>query len=434
MDYMIIGKNIENLRISRKMKQEEFANIIGTSRPTVSNWEQGKNPPTTDQLIRMAEEFHISIDEILGLRKSKKIMVVVDSSILCRRPRILDEMKTKEINYICITETVLSEMNFQKDKGRRHQQAWLAMKSFNDHRKEDENRFLILSENDNEKLNDNKIINAALTKAKEDHSLMVYLVSEDIYFPLRAKESQNFKVLTLSDYEKEFSLANEAFDREATINFYSAVNSKDIEKARSIKIKNPDINHTDPKTGWTPCIQAIRNKDEKMLKYLLSLPEIDMNKCDETKYRLPPISHAVQMNNLEFVKILLENGADIDKGSEGENYGNTALMIGAWHGRLEIVKYLVEQGACCNQQDFNGYTPLTKACIRNQPLVALYLFNRTDRNIHCRYEYKTAKDFAIHMSTDGKNLTDQNRKAIIDLQCKFLMDSKSQIDKKLENK
>ena len=145
MDYMIIGKNIENLRISRKMKQEEFANIIGTSRPTVSNWEQGKNPPTTDQLIRMAEEFHISIDEILGLRKSKKIMVVVDSSILCRRPRILDEMKTKEINYICITETVLSEMNFQKDKGKRQQQAWLAMKSFNDHRKEDENRFLIES-------------------------------------------------------------------------------------------------------------------------------------------------------------------------------------------------------------------------------------------------------------------------------------------------
>ena len=317
MDYTIIGKNIENLRNSKKMRQEEFANIMGISRPTVSNWEQGKNPPTTEQLIKLAEEFHISIDELLGLKNSKRIMVVVDSSILCRRPRILDEMKTKEINYICITDTVLSEMNYQKDNGRRHQQAWLAMKSFNDHKKEDEKRFLILPENDNEKLNDNKIINAALTQAKEDHSLMVYLIAEDIYFPLKAKSTPNFKVLTLSDYEKEFSFSDEAFDREATINFYSAVNSKDVEKAKAIKQKNPDINHTDPKTGWTPCIQAIRNKDEKMLEYLLSLPEIDMNKCDETKYRLPPISHAVQMNNLEFVKILLENGADIDKGSQG---------------------------------------------------------------------------------------------------------------------
>ena len=200
MDYTIIGKNIEKLRNSKNMRQEEFANIMGISRPTVSNWEQGKNTPTTEQLIKLAEEFHISIDELLGLKSSKRIMVVVDSSILCRRPRILDEMKTKEINYICITDTVLSEMNYQKDKGRRQQQAWLAMKSFNDHRKEDENRFLILSENDNEKLNDNKIINAALTKAKEDHSLMVYLIAEDIYFPLKAKSTPNFKVLTLSDY------------------------------------------------------------------------------------------------------------------------------------------------------------------------------------------------------------------------------------------
>ena len=200
MDYTIIGKNIEKLRNSKNMRQEEFANIMGISRPTVSNWEQGKNTPTTEQLIKLAEEFHITIDELLGLKSSKRIMVVVDSSILCRRPRILDEMKTKEINYICITDTVLSEMNYQKDKGKRQQQAWLAMKSFNDHRKEDENRFLILSENDNEKLNDNKIINAALTKAKEDHSLMVYLIAEDIYFPLKAKSTPSFKVLTLSDY------------------------------------------------------------------------------------------------------------------------------------------------------------------------------------------------------------------------------------------
>lgn len=422
MDYTIIGKNIENLRISKKLKQEEFANIMGTSRPTVSNWEQGKNPPTTEQLIRLAKEFHISIDEILGLKTSQKKMIVVDSSILCRRPRILDDMVTKEIDYICITETVLAEMNHQKDNGKRHQQAWLAMKSFKNHRNEDNKRFLVLPENTNENLNDDRIIYTALNKAKEDPSLMVYLIAEDIYFPLKAKEATNFKVLTLNDYEKEFSLPDEAFDREATINFYSAVASKDIEKAMSIKQRNPDINHTDPKTGWTPCIQAIRNRDEKMLKYLLSLPEIDMNKCDETKYKLPPISHAVQMNNIAFLKLLLENGADIDKGSQGDNYGNTALMIAAWHGRLDIVKYLVEQGACCNQQDFNGYTPLIKACLRNQPGVALYLFDKTDRNIHCRYEYKTAKDFAIQMHMDGKNIADRDRKAIIELRYKFLND------------
>lgn len=416
MDYTIIGKNIEELRNSKSLKQYDFAKMLNVSRPTVSNWEQGKNPPTTDQLIKIAELFHVSIDGLLGLKKSRKVMVIVDSSILCRRPRILDEMKTKEINYICITETILTEMNYQKDKGKRKQQAWLAMKSFNDHRIEDEKRFHVLREDDNEKLNDNKIINTALSKAKEDPALMVYLIAEDIYFPLKAKSSPNFKVLTLSDYEKEFSLSDDAYDREDTINFYSAVKSKDVEKAKSINLKKPDINHTDSKTGWTPCIQAIRNKDMAMLKYLMSLPEIDMNKCDETKYRLPPISHAVQINNLEFIKILIENGADIDKGSQGENYGNTALMIAAWHGRLEIVKYLVEQGACCNQQDFNGFTPLIKACIRNYPEVALYLFDKTDRNIHDRYYYKTAKDYALKIDN-------------MELKYKFISDSQNIITK-----
>ena len=223
----------------------------------------------------------------------------------------------------------------------------------------------------------------------------------------------------MSDYEKEFSLSDDAYNREDTINFYSAVNSKDIEKAKAIKLKNPDINHTDSKTGWTPCIQAIRNKDMAMLKYLMSLPEIDMNKCDETKYRLPPISHAVQINNLDFIKILLNNGADIDKGSQGDNYGNTALMIAAWHGRLDIVKYLVEQGACCNQQDFNGFTPLIKACIRKHPEVIRYLFDKTDRNIHDRYNYKTAKDYALQIDN-------------VDVKCKFITDARDNTSKILE--
>ena len=290
MDYTIIGKNIEELRNSRSLKQEDFATSLGTSRPTISNWEKGKNPPTTEQLIKIAEVYKVSIDELLGLKKSKRIMIVVDSSILCRRPRFLDDAKEKDIQYICITETVLSEMNYQKDKGRRHQQAWLAMKSFQDHKKEDPKRFLVLEEKDLDKLNDNNIINAALNRAKEDSSLMVYLISEDIYFPLKAKNTQNFKVLTLNDYEKKFSLSENSFDREASIDFYSAVNSKNIEQAKKILQKNPDINRIDAKMGFTPLIQAIRNKDESMIKFIVTIHHKKF-----TKNRHYPLFIEIQM-------------------------------------------------------------------------------------------------------------------------------------------
>ncbi|MCR5124516.1 MAG: helix-turn-helix domain-containing protein [Treponema sp.] len=54
MSSKLIAKNIEILRIKKEMKQEEFAKKLNVSRPTVSNWEQGKALPTTDQLLRIA--------------------------------------------------------------------------------------------------------------------------------------------------------------------------------------------------------------------------------------------------------------------------------------------------------------------------------------------------------------------------------------------
>lgn len=400
MDYKKIGEKIENLRSSQKLNQEEFAKKMGVSRPTVSNWEQGKNPPTTDQLIRLNQEFSVSIDELLGLKKQQEVMCIIDSSILCRRPRILDEMKMKDIQYICITETILSEMNKLKDTGKRRQQAWLAMKSFHDSQKENERKFSVLQDKKNEKVNDDTIISTALNQAAENKFLMVYLLSEDIYFPLKgqSKTISNFKIISLDEYEKYFPNIDETYDIEASNSFYAAVCEKDIEKVKKIKLKNDriNVNCISTRTGFTPCIQAIRNRDKKMLNYLLSLPGTDVNKCDSFKYCFPPIIHAVQMNNKDFIEILLNNGADIDALSQGKNFGNTALMVAVWHGRIDIVKYLVEQGACCNQQDSNGYTPLIKACIRKHPEIVKYLYNRTDRNIRSR-EYKTAKDYAFKM-------------------------------------
>ena len=55
-----IAKNIERLRVANSLKQEDFAKRLNVSRPTVSNWEQGKAIPTTDQLVKIAEEFNIS--------------------------------------------------------------------------------------------------------------------------------------------------------------------------------------------------------------------------------------------------------------------------------------------------------------------------------------------------------------------------------------
>lgn len=62
---MRLGQTITDIRKQRGMTQEEFARIFNVTRQTVSNWEKEKNYPDLETLIRMSEEFNISLDVML---------------------------------------------------------------------------------------------------------------------------------------------------------------------------------------------------------------------------------------------------------------------------------------------------------------------------------------------------------------------------------
>ena len=67
---------------------------------------------------------------------------------------------------------------------------------------------------------------------------------------------------------------------------------------------------------------------------------------------------AARYGDLETVKLLIENGADIDAKDKD---GYTVLMYASNNGNLEIIKYLVENGADINIKDKNGDTALNYA-------------------------------------------------------------------------
>ncbi|NER00889.1 MAG: ankyrin repeat domain-containing protein [Cyanothece sp. SIO2G6] len=56
----------------------------------------------------------------------------------------------------------------------------------------------------------------------------------------------------------------------------------------------------------------------------------------------PPIIYASSSKNIEFVKLLIKSGADVNAPAEG---GFTALMAAAISGSLDMVQLLVENGA-----------------------------------------------------------------------------------------
>lgn len=60
-----IGKNIKDLRIRKKLTQDELAEKLFVTRQTVSNYETGKSRPDIDMLMQIAEVMDADIHELL---------------------------------------------------------------------------------------------------------------------------------------------------------------------------------------------------------------------------------------------------------------------------------------------------------------------------------------------------------------------------------
>ena len=56
--------SLEAVRVNAKMKQKEWAEILGVSQATVVNWEKGNTEPTLSQLRTMSELSGIPMDFI----------------------------------------------------------------------------------------------------------------------------------------------------------------------------------------------------------------------------------------------------------------------------------------------------------------------------------------------------------------------------------
>ncbi len=62
---MKFSEQIKNLRTREKLTQEQFAEKLNITRQAVSNWENDRNLPDIEMLILIAQNFHISLDELI---------------------------------------------------------------------------------------------------------------------------------------------------------------------------------------------------------------------------------------------------------------------------------------------------------------------------------------------------------------------------------
>lgn len=62
---MNFGEQIKNIRKEKNMTQEQMANILNVSRQAISNWENNKNFPDLEMIIKISKLFSLSLDKLI---------------------------------------------------------------------------------------------------------------------------------------------------------------------------------------------------------------------------------------------------------------------------------------------------------------------------------------------------------------------------------
>lgn len=103
---MRIGDKLTYLRNSNDLSQSELAKKLNISRSSIGMFESNARIPTTDTLIRYAQFFDVSLDDLLGITlqnnesNNVKYKVPVFYAVACGNPFVADEdiIDREEIN------------------------------------------------------------------------------------------------------------------------------------------------------------------------------------------------------------------------------------------------------------------------------------------------------------------------------------------------
>lgn len=71
-----IGFRIKKLREQTGLSQQRLAELIGVSRPAISQIEKGKRKICTEELIKLSEIFGVTVSNLLNFEKSPEVILI----------------------------------------------------------------------------------------------------------------------------------------------------------------------------------------------------------------------------------------------------------------------------------------------------------------------------------------------------------------------
>ena len=226
-------------------------------------------------------------------------------------------------------------------------------------------------------------------KNKIEHSNKLYHAQIELL-----EEKFNIENLT-EKYSNELNKYRDELLKQISLNTRSEielVNQKGLKQNKN-ELKKNKFKHSKRDNN---CVRKFINKefslrkkfsDSQLVKYksILGFSDLISTKIKEVDKQIAlALIQAVQKGNFEIVKILVDNGADVNSSASSNT---KALILAAEQGKLEIVKYLAENGADVNLRDYYNTTALMMASFEYLEIVRYLIEQGADVNAKNNNEY-----------------------------------------------
>lgn len=321
------------------------------------------------------------------MESNKTQSLLFDTNVLLINPDLLNQFSQRVI----LPQKILDELDYRKTKAEHQEKAQLCLHHIEKHRlKAISSRHGFGSSQGN---NDDIILIQALSHTKAGN---IQLVSNDVGMRNRA-QAKDITALSLERFLQQSGEGDNALTpaRQA---LFELLQQGDFVSLQQQLASQPGAHFNFYlSTGLTPLMTCIQQKEFDAIDYLLSQPSTDIDLIDKAKLKITAFCHAAQRRQLKTMDKLLRAGANPYITSKGNNRGNSAMLIAAWDGALNVIKFIHEHANIrfsLNQADNNGFTPLIKASIKGNDAIVSYLLEQgVDIDIRDRND-KSALDYA----------------------------------------
>jgi len=92
-----MNRRIKELRERSGMSQQKLAELLGVSRPAISQIESGQRKVSADEMRKLADAFHISADRLLDLEEEPVVIIKESKEVYTAKPKIRINVPQKNL-------------------------------------------------------------------------------------------------------------------------------------------------------------------------------------------------------------------------------------------------------------------------------------------------------------------------------------------------